>query len=270
MTSDPTETVGQRLRQALIGLLLGLAILLVLYATLRYFPVPGASFAGELLLGADPRDKAIWPFPFTIQALMWIVFVFGLLELQRRHRSTNREGELLDINLLPEDERTILVAEDLGPLYSRMRNELTEMGDTFLFRLVQRIVFQFQSSRSIDQANTLLNSSLELFNHEVDLRYGLVRYLAWLLPTLGFMGTVVGIALALAFAGQADFQDPNLLGEVSARLAVAFNTTLLALLLSAVLVFLQHLIQTHEERVLNRIGQYCLDNLINRLYVSED
>jgi len=270
MIATDTETVGQRLRQALAGLLLGLVVLLVLYLPLRYLAIPAASFIGELLLGADPRDKSIWPFPFTIQALMWVVFVFGLLELRRRHRSSNREGELLEANLLPEDERTILVADDLGPLYSRMRTELGDMADTFLFRLVQRIVFQFQSSRSIDQASTLLNSSLELFNHEVDLRYGLVRYLAWLLPTLGFMGTVVGIALALAYAGQADAQDPTLLAEVSARLAVAFNTTLLALLLSAVLVFLQHLIQTHEERVLNRIGQYTLDNLINRLYVSED
>lgn len=268
--SEGGESLGFYLRQLLKGFLLGVALLLILYLPLRYLAIPGGSFAGELLLGVDPRAKAILPFPFTIQALMWIVFIFGLLELRGRHRSSLREGELLVVHLLPEDERTILVADDLGPLYARMRRDLAAMADTFLFRLVQRIIFQFQSSRSIDQANTLLNSSLELFNHEVDLRYGLVRYLAWLLPTLGFMGTVVGIALALAYAGQADFQDPNLLGEVSARLAVAFNTTLLALLLSAVLVFLQHLIQTHEERVLNRIGQYCLDNLINRLYVSEE
>jgi biopolymer transport protein ExbB/TolQ len=150
-----------------------------------------------------------------------------------------------------------------------VRQALRNDDDTFLYRLIQRIAFQFQSSQSVDQANSLLNSSLELFNHEVDLRYGLLRYLVWLIPTLGFMGTIVGIALALQYAGGADYQDPTLLGEVSARLAVAFNTTMVALLLSAILVFLQHIVQTYEERVLNRIGQYCLDNLINRLYVSE-
>lgn len=267
---NDVESLSQYLKQILHGLMLGLGLLLLLYLPLRYLGLPGADFFGELLLGVDPTDKRIWPFPFTIQALMWVVFILGLLELHRRHRSTLREAEVLRVELLPEDERTILVADDLGPLYAHMRNELSALADTFLFRLVQRIVFQFQSSRSIDQANTLLNSSLELFNHEVDLRYGMVRYLAWLLPTLGFMGTVVGIALALAYAGEADIQDPRLLAEVSARLAVAFNTTLLALLLSALLVFFQHLIQTHEERVLNRIGQYCLDNLINRLYVSDD
>ena len=46
---------------------------------------------------------------------------------------------------------------------------------------------------------------------------------------------------------------------------MAFTTTLLALIMSAVLVLLQSLIQGKEERALNEAGQYCLDNLILRL-----
>ena len=37
---------------------------------------------------------------------------------------------------------------------------------------------------------------------------------------------------------------------------------------AAVLVLLQHLIQHYEENTLNAVGQYCLDNLINRLFVD--
>ena len=257
-----------RLRYAGFALLLGIAWLFLLYFGLRLSGPYATRFLGELLLGVDPQAAELFPFPFTIQALMWLVFGVGLGELYQRYNASRGEENALDYRLLPEDDSTILVAEELGALYRRMREQLTD-DSTFLYRLIQRIVFQFQSSRSIDQANSLLNSSLELFNHEVDLRYGLLRYLIWLIPTLGFMGTIIGIALALEYAGSADFQAPDLLSEVSTRLAVAFNTTLLALLLSAVLVFLLHIIQTHEERVLNRIGQYCLDNLINRLYVSD-
>lgn len=53
---------------------------------------------------------------------------------------------------------------------------------------------------------------------------------------------------------------------LSANLGVAFYTTLLALVQSAMLVLALHITQAREERVLNRAGQYCLDNLINRLY----
>jgi flagellar motor component MotA len=120
----------------------------------------------------------------------------------------------------------------------------------------------------VDQANALLTSSLELSLHEIDLRYSMVRYVVWAIPTLGFIGTVVGISLALAFAGAVDLQDPNLLAELTKRLAVAFDTTLLALVMSAVLVLCQHVVQAYEERALNQAGQYCLDNLINRLYME--
>ncbi|MGF1528034.1 MAG: MotA/TolQ/ExbB proton channel family protein [Candidatus Competibacterales bacterium] len=260
---------ASRLRGVMWASFLGLLFLFGLYYALASVGGDVARFSGELLLGTTPAFDRLWPFPFTVQGVMWIVFFWGLAELLQRYRASRAEEAVLDYKFLPEDEQTILLADDLGPIYRRLRQTLDQREDAFLYRLIQRIVFQFQNSRSIDQANSLLNSSLELFNHEVDLRYSLLRYVTWLIPTLGFIGTVIGIALALAYAGSADFQDPNLLNEVTSRLAVAFNTTLIALLLSAVLVFLMHVIQAREEEVLNRIGQYCLDNLINRLYVSE-
>ena len=53
---------------------------------------------------------------------------------------------------------------------------------------------------------------------------------------------------------------------MTADLGVAFYTTLLALLQSAVLMFALHLMHEREERALNRVGQYSLKNLVNRLY----
>ena len=54
-------------------------------------------------------------------------------------------------------------------------------------------------------------------------------------PDPGFIGTVVGIALALSDAGSVEnYQDPTLLKQLTQSLGVAFFTTLLALLQSAV------------------------------------
>ena len=41
------------------------------------------------------------------------------------------------------------------------------------------------------------------------------------------------------------------------------------LVLASILVFLQNIIQSKEEHALNLGAQYCLDNLINRLYVPK-
>ncbi len=213
------------------------------------------------------RNREIYP--FTVQNVMWIVFAIGFGELLVRVRDAAKEGAQLARGYLPEDERTMLQGQELRDIYVSARTATRPGGQgegRFLPRLIQRVVLQFQTSRSIEQANALLNSSLELYLHEIDLRYSMVRYVVWVIPTLGFIGTVIGISLALAFAGEVDVQDPSLLAELTKRLAVAFNTTLLALLMSAVLVLLQHIVQAQEEGALNRAGQYCLDNLINRLY----
>jgi biopolymer transport protein ExbB/TolQ len=216
-------------------------------------------------------DRNRETYPFTVQNVMWIVFAVGLAELVVRQRDAAAERRQLRAGWLPEDETTILQGPELRRIYAATRpvgSAAKERSRRFLPRLIQRVVTQFQTNESIDQANAVLNSSMDLFMHEIDLRYSMVRYVVWVIPTLGFIGTVIGISLALAFAGQADLQDPMLLAELTTRLAVAFNTTLLALVMSAILVLIQHLVQAYEEQALNAAGQYCLDNLINRLYVE--
>lgn len=209
------------------------------------------------------RNSTVFDYPFTIQNLMWLIFFGALGELTVRHRRARVEALQLDQNLLPEDDETMLRLRDLGAIRTRVRGQ----EDFFLQRLIARCILQFQSSKSTDRANALLNSSLDLMQHEVDAKYSLLRYLVWVIPTIGFIGTVVGIAAALNQAGAADdFQDPALLGELTRNLGVAFYTTLLALVQSAVLVLAQNVTQAREEGALNRAGQYCLDNLINRLY----
>ena len=233
----------------------------VFIAVMSFLFTSGDSMAGDFLL-----DRQANTYPFTIQNTMWIMFFIGCGELWRRFNQSNLETAQLTMRYLPEDDTSMLRSQDLGPLYNRLRPADGE-PTYFLQRLIMRCILQFQGSGSVNQANSLMNSSLELFQHELELKYNMLRYLVWLVPTLGFIGTVVGIALALDYAGSNENpQDPNLLPEITGRLGVAFYTTLLALVQSALLVFALHIVQQKEEMALNRSGQYCLDNLINRLY----
>ena len=252
-----------RIGGALGGILVGATFVGAM--SLALAPEPDKIDAGGILL-----DRSSEIYPFTIQNLMWLLFFVSLSDVLVRFVRGGRELRQMRLHLLPEDEETMLRARDLGDIYTRARPP-PHADTNFLQRLIMRVILQFQSSRSVDQANALLNSSLELFQHEIDLNYNMMRYMVWLIPTLGFIGTVIGIALALGEAGNLpDTSDQSALTDwmkaLTGRLALAFNTTLLALLLSAVLVFLMHVAQGREESALNRSGQYCLDNLINRLY----
>ena len=244
----------ERLTTAGVSLALGFAFLAV---TSLLFTE--GRFADFLL----DRNSTVFAYPFTIQNGMWLLCFGALGEIRVRLKRTGLERRQLQRRLLPEDEATMLRVADLASIRKRVRGE----ERFFLQRLVSRCVLQFQSSKSTERARAVLDSSLDLMQHEVDNRYALLRYLVWVIPTIGFIGTVVGIAAALARAGAAeDFQDPALLGELTRDLGVAFYTTMLALLQSALLVLAQNQVQAREEGALNEAGQYCLDNLINRLY----
>jgi len=229
-------------------------------------------------LGTVLLDRKAESYPFTIQNLMWIMFFFGLAELITRLISGIEQQAQMKKQFLPEDESTLLQGADLGPIIKRI-NQDKGLERFFLQRMLKRTILQFQSSRSVDQANALMNSTIELYQHETDMKYSMVRYLVWLIPTLGFIGTIIGISKGLAKANDfpgidvAAVADPaannpikDWIGDLTTELAVAFDTTLLALILSAILVFMLHMIQEKEEMALNKIGHYCMDNLITRLY----
>lgn len=102
---------------------------------------------------------------------------------------------------------------------------------------------------------------------ELETSYAGVRYLIWLIPTLGFIGTVLGIGVGIAgFASilraAESFQKIQAaLPQVTQSLGTAFDTTLLALALSAVAVFsMSHVLQRQEE-LLEDIDDLCIDHV---------
>ncbi len=213
----------------------------------------------EILLDAD---ASFWP--FTVQNIMWVALFIGFGELFLRWSTASDEQSQLRRGYLPTGDEVL----DM-PLLNKIRDSIMSRRfgrEAFLPRMITRTIDQYRISGKEDQAISVLNSSLELYMHEIDLRYSILRYLTWLIPSLGFIGTVMGIMFALQYAGvPANAEADDFLYQVTSRLGVAFTTTLVALVMSAVLVLLQSVVQSKEERALNEAGQYCLDNLILRL-----
>lgn len=239
------------------GAFAGLAFVVILDAVLQGDDVRRTA---KFLLGRGAGWHGV-----TEQNVMWVVFSYGMAELLLRLLISRENGRELTRRYLPEDQSTVLQIGDLGAIVRKIR-VVEGVEKRYLPRLIRRVILQFQSSRSTNQANSLLNSSLELFLQEIELRYSVLKYIAWLIPTLGFIGTVRGIALALSKAGAMKPDNPDLLRITTDALGLAFDTTLLALVLAAILVMCMQLLQGKEEQNLNDTGNYCVDNLINRLY----
>ena len=101
--------------------------------------------------------------------------------------------------------------------------------------------------------------------------YSFPRILVWAIPLLGFIGTVVGISSAvsgfsgfLEQAGDVE-QIKEGIGMVTGGLAVAFDTTLLALFLSVVVMIPLVLVERYESRLLLSMDVFINDKLLPRL-----
>jgi len=92
--------------------------------------------------------------------------------------------------------------------------------------------------------------------------YGLMRLVVWAIPILGFLGTVIGITIAIANLAPDALEKS--LPEVTAGLGVAFDTTALALGLSIVLMFIQHYVDRAENGLLAEVDRRAEAELIGR------
>lgn len=83
--------------------------------------------------------------------------------------------------------------------------------------------------------------------------YSLIRLVIWAIPILGFLGTVMGITLAIGALGGNLSDTAATLPQMISGLSVAFDTTAIALAFSIILMFTQFMVEKSETRLLNDV-----------------
>ena len=90
----------------------------------------------------------------------------------------------------------------------------------------------------------------------------------WAIPAIGFVGTVRGLAGAFGMASSLGegLEMTAFTKQASDQLNIAFDCTLVALLLSLMLMYLVHTVQRAEETLVVDAQEYCQEHLLLRLY----
>ncbi len=143
-------------------------------------------------------------------------------------------------------------------LQSRFKNRPDFVGK-LLPTVVLTALHRFHSTHSIQDVSQAVREISESEADRLDSDLSLVRYIAWAIPSVGFIGTVRGIGEALAQADQAI--RGNIQG-VTTSLGLAFNSTFVALVLSIILMYFIHLLQSRQESLIFDVEEYCREKLI--------
>lgn len=178
-----------------------------------------------------------------------------------------REQQLLKVDFVPIEEGERIIPDDALDFYKDL-NTAMERRKSWRDRLLPQVVLiglhRFNSTRSIQDVVSAIRERSELAAEEMESDLSLVRYIAWAIPSVGFIGTVRGIGDALAQADKAIEGD---ISGVTAALGLAFNSTLIALLLSIVLMFMLHMLQSRQEGFILDVDTYCREKLVGLMKI---
>lgn len=190
--------------------------------------------------------------------MFWAFAIMGL-----KARQLKRDRALLERDLLQIDEGMRVLAEDTRDLTRQLEALKPAERDSLLPRALQAALHRFNAEPNIQDVANATNAVCLAEGERLESELSMVRYIAWAIPSVGFIGTVRGIGDALGKAHQAI--EGNISG-VTESLGVAFNSTLIALVISIVLVFFMHQLQLLQERFVLDAQAYCEANLIRHLH----
>ncbi len=223
------------------------------------FPLKG-TYLGDLFL-----DRGWVPF-----ALIFLTsWSAAILVLKARKMARQRQAMLLD--LLPTDISADITPDSVEAFLSHISTQPVRPQDSYLVNRVVRGLEHFRVRNSASEVASILSSQGEIDATTVASSYTMTKVFIWAIPILGFIGTVIGISAAVGgFSGSLD--DTNdvaklkeSLNGVTGGLATAFDTTLVALVMSLLVKFPTSSLQKQEEGFLNGIDEYCNENLLKRL-----
>lgn len=122
---------------------------------------------------------------------------------------------------------------------------------------------RFLHTKNVQHASDAISSSIESLAAQLEAGNNVIRYIIWAIPSIGFVGTVRGIGAALAKAEEAVGGDIS--GMVD-KLGVAFNSTLVSLLISIVLMYLLHQLNNRQDMMVLKTQKTCEDHLLSHLH----
>ena len=218
------------------------------------------------LIKADPAYVTTDSFFVVIkdyeQETCFVLMLWAFSILGYKAYAAWRQQQMLDRDLLQLPKGLPIGPEDARVLVDRL-NALPAVKQLYLLpRALLTGIERFSATRHVQDVSTAVRDICDSEGERLESELSIIRYLAWAIPSVGFIGTVRGIGNALGQAHRAVEGD---ITGITSNLGVAFNSTFVALVISIILMFFIHQLQLMEERLVLDSERYVDHWLIRKL-----
>ena len=201
------------------------------------------------------------------QEICIILMFWGIYLILEKCYALVKHRYLFDMQLIADDspgdggEQSTL--QQMQSALRELENiEDDEMRNTPLVKTLSNAARRYIATQDAQNTSDAIVTGVEALAARIESGNSMIRYLIWAIPSIGFIGTVRGIGQALSQADQA------LAGDISGMtnsLGVAFNSTLVALIISIFLMLLLHELQRLQDKLIVDTQAYCEEFLLRRI-----
>ena len=186
-----------------------------------------------------------------------------------RYRIFQSDSYLLDLDILHLDRVQQTNEEGASNTLDFVEKRVGQLKETLtdsqLVNALDLAVRRIRLNKNFQEANDVAMEACDLHLELLNSKLAISKYILWAIPSIGFLGTVRGIGIALSLANEA-LEEGKITG-VAASLGVAFNSTWVALALSLFLMFISNSLHGREERLVAQFKNYVSSTFIPVLSV---
>ena len=196
-----------------------------------------------------------------VEVAMFFVGLAALIIKAAEIRSQRREVGSEWLEPIPEGGQNPADAQALAASLVEVDGKGDREQSSYLVRRLREAIDLVVRTGSADALEDHLKYLSDLDAARAAQSYGLVRFVIWAIPIMGFLGTVIGITDAIACLSPSQLD--NMTGVVSG-LGTAFDTTAIALGLSMVLMLMQFIVDRSEQGLLGEVDEAAWSALAGR------
>ncbi len=193
-----------------------------------------------------------------------ILACWALTLIGHQAQAVARNRRLLSKQYVDVGEGHVVLPDDARAYARPLESLPQEEQDMLLPRALMVALNRFGATRSVQDSAEAVRAECENEVDRLDAQLSMVRFTAWAIPAVGFVGTVRGIGRALQDAQGALHGD---ISGVTLGLGVTFNATLTALVAAILVMFFLHQLQQAQDRLVLDARMYIDRRLIRHMRV---
>ncbi len=254
MVDNTSRPAGQPRRAAgtLAAFVVGLPLAGLVIGLFHFGPLHGSPLA----------HYVEYPVQWAVLCLFGVALGALLVKLLR----LRIEFGALDRDILPRWDGKPLPADRAGDLVGSINRQSPRVQGTYLGRRIRAVLDFICQRRSTAQLDDHLRSLADADCIAQEGSFGLVKFITWAMPILGFLGTVLGITAAISGITPEGLEEN--IGQLTGGLAEAFDSTALALALTMLCMFLTFLVERREQALLEEVDAHVDRHLAHRFQVE--